>query len=327
MDFLKSYAHQVVSYHPDSARDDLFTELHNELCEEFADWNEEHPDGDEAAFLNAKKDHPMRFATQLAPEGSAYLIGPQFYYSFISAMKIATVVTFVFHLFLGVISALGSGAYLASITRVLFSVPGTLLWVYASIIGVFIALERSGEKATWLDNWNASKLVSSDSHQTISKSETFFDMGISLLGLLWLLDIVQFPSLVFHDGIWISGWIANLPKAFWVMAGVLFVVDIGFCFYKLVRNFWSPNLRFMAIGLNIVWMAVLSFAAARTQLISLDDVTATGMQDLQTLINNVAHGVLLVVIAVLLIDSLKHCWKLFKPGYKSKGSKEAANGY
>jgi hypothetical protein len=55
MDILKSYAHQVVSYHPEKARDDLFTELYNELCEEFDDWQEEHPDGDEAAFLDAKR--------------------------------------------------------------------------------------------------------------------------------------------------------------------------------------------------------------------------------------------------------------------------------
>ena len=326
MDFLKSYAHQVVSYHPENARDDLFTELYNELCEEFADWQEEHPDGNEAAFLDAKKEHPMRFATRLAPEGSAYLIGPQFYYSFISALKIATIVTFGFHLFLGVIAALGSGAYFGSITRVLMSVPGTLVWIYASIIGVFIALEKSGEKATWLDNWNSSKLVPSDSHQAISKSETFFDMGVALLGLLWLLDIVQFPSMVRHDGTWISGWIANLPEVFWVVAGIMLVLDIAFCIFKLVRNFWSPNLRFMAIGFNIAWMAILSYAAARTQLISLDDVQSTGLQDLQVLINNVVHGTLYVVIALLAFETLNQGWKLYKPRRKVKDSEETVEG-
>ena len=109
MKILKSYAHQVVSYHPEKARDDMFTELYNELCEEFDDWQSEHPDGDEVAFLDAEKDHPMRFATRLAPEGSAYLIGPQFYYSFISALKVATVLTIGFQLFFGAVVSLGSG--------------------------------------------------------------------------------------------------------------------------------------------------------------------------------------------------------------------------
>ena len=324
MDFLKSYAHQVVSYQPEKARDEMFTELYNELCEEFADWHVEHPEGDEAAFLDAMKDHPMRFATRLAPEGSAYLIGPQFYYSFISALKIATIVTVVFHLLLGAIAGLGSGGYFGSIMRLLMSVPGTLIWVYASIIGVFIALEKSGEKATWLDNWTASKLVPSDSHRPISKSETFADLAFSLLALLWLLDVVQFPSMVRHDGAWITGWSVNLPESIWVAIGIMLVVDIAFCIYRLVKNFWSPRLRLMSVAFNIVWMALLSYAAARTQLISLSDVESARTLDLQTLINKITHGILYIVIVVLAFDTLKHSWRLLKPKRKELGSKVLA---
>ncbi len=317
MDFLKSYAHQVVSYHPEKARDDMFTELYNELCEEFADWHVEHPEGDEAAFLDAIKDHPMRFATRLAPEGSAYLIGPQFYYSFISALKIATIVTVIFHLFLGAIAGLGSsGNYFGSIMRLLMSVPGTLVWVYASILGVFIALEKSGEKATWLDDWTASKLVPSDSHRPISKSETFADLGFSLLALLWLLDVVQFPSMVRQDGVWISGWSVNLSESIWVAIGIMLVVDIAFCIYRLVKNFWSPRLRLMSVAFNIAWMAILSYAAARTQLISLSDVDSARTLDVQTLINKIIHGILYVVIVVLAVDTLNHCWRLLMPQRK-----------
>ena len=50
MDVLKSYAYQVVSYHPEKARDDLFTEIYDELCEEFQDWQEMNP-GKSAAIL------------------------------------------------------------------------------------------------------------------------------------------------------------------------------------------------------------------------------------------------------------------------------------
>jgi len=38
MDLLKSYAHQVVSCHPEKGRDDLFAEVYDELCEKFKDW-------------------------------------------------------------------------------------------------------------------------------------------------------------------------------------------------------------------------------------------------------------------------------------------------
>ncbi|MFT5138379.1 MAG: hypothetical protein ACI9H8_001735 [Lysobacterales bacterium] len=313
MDFLKSYAHQVVSYHPEKGRDELFTELYNELHEEFADWQDEHPEGDEITFLDAQKDHPIRFATRLAPEGSAYLIGPQFYYSFISALKVATVVTIGLHLFLGAISALSSGAYFGSFTRLLVAVPATLIWIYASIIGVFIALEKSGEKATWLDNWSASKLSPIDSHQPISKGETFTDLGISLLGLLWLLDIVQFPLVIGRDGGWITGWTANLPESIWLVIGIFLAIDIAYCVFRLVKNFWSPQLRYLTMIFNIAWIALLSYVASQTQLISLNDIETVKMQGLETLINNVVHGVLYVIVVILAVDTLKHGWKLLHP--------------
>ena len=93
MELLKSYAHQVASYHPAKDRDELFAEVYDELCEEFADWSASHPGGDEVAFLNANRQHPMRHATHLAGEHQNYLIGPQFYYSFIEALKAAAGIT------------------------------------------------------------------------------------------------------------------------------------------------------------------------------------------------------------------------------------------
>lgn len=319
MDYLKSYAHQVVSYHPEKGRDELFAELYDELCEEFADWHAEHPEGDEAAFLDAEKEHPMRFATSLAPEGSGYLIGPQFYYSFISALKVATVVTIGVHLIIGAITALASGAYLGSLTRLLWAVPGTLVWVYASIIGVFIALEKSDEKATWLDNWSASKLVPIDSHQPISRSETFTDLGISLLLLLWLLDVIQFPAVIRHDDTWITGWTVNLPDEIWVLLGILLVLDIGYCIYRLVRTYWTPKLRVTSIVFNIAWIALLSYVASQSNLISGSEIEVAGIENLHSLINKVTRGILYIAVLILAVDTLNHCRKLLLPKQKNWG--------
>lgn len=323
MDILKSYAHQVVSYHPEKGRDELFAELYDELCEEFADWQAEHPDGDEAAFLDAEKDHPMRFATSLAPEGSAYLIGPQFYYSFISALKIATVVTIGVHLLIGVIPAVASGSYFQAMMRLMMAVPGTLLWVYACILGVFIAMEKSGEKASWLDNWSASKLLPIDSHRPISKSETFFDLGISLVWLLWLLDIIEFPGVVFHDGAWVTGWTVNLPGIAWVVLGIVLVLDIAYSIIRLVKAYWTPRLRLTSIAFNIAWIALLSYLAAQAPLISGSEIEVAGIDDLQILINRVTSGVLYFIVAILAIDTLKHCWRLMKPNRKILGGRQS----
>ena len=165
-----------------------------------------------------------------------------------------------------------------------------------------------------------------ESHQLISKGETFFDLGVALIGLLWLVDIVQIPSLVRHNGSWVSGWVANLPNAFWVTAGILLVLDILYCIFRLVRNFWSPKLRLTSIVFNIAWMALLSYAASQSELISLGSADAAGMEDLQVVINNVVSGSLFVVVVILAFDTLNHGWRLYKPSHKKMVSKAVSKG-
>ena len=104
MELLKAYARQVVSYHPAKQRDELFAEIYDSLCEEYSDRRAAEPDLSEAGFLNRFKSHPMRYATELASDGTAYLVGPQFYFSFLSALKIAAAMVVVFHV---VIAAVG----------------------------------------------------------------------------------------------------------------------------------------------------------------------------------------------------------------------------
>ena len=186
MDVLKSYAHQVVSYHPEKARDDLYAEVYDELCEEFKDWQEVNPGKSEANFLDANREHPMKYATRLAAEGSAYLVGPQFYFSFISALKIGATLTVVAYLALAAIYASVSGFHLGTFLRVLSGIPLTLLWVSAAILGVFIALEKSGERASWLDKWSAADLEPIDDNKPMPRGSTLFNLGFSVLALLWV---------------------------------------------------------------------------------------------------------------------------------------------
>ena len=145
MDMLKAYAHEVVSYHPSAQRDDLFAEIYDELCESYSDAKSESPSLSEAEFLDRTKEHPMRFATRLAAADSAYLVGPQFYFSFLQALRIALSLVFVFHVVVGAVTALAGGNVWSSFWRSMASVPESLLWVGACVLGVFVALEKSGE--------------------------------------------------------------------------------------------------------------------------------------------------------------------------------------
>ncbi len=63
MNLLKAYVHQVVSYHPSANRDELFAEIYDEICEEYADKKLADANLSEADFLDSSKQHPMKYAT------------------------------------------------------------------------------------------------------------------------------------------------------------------------------------------------------------------------------------------------------------------------
>ncbi len=314
MNLLKSYSHQVVAYLPEKSRDDLFAEIYDSLCEEFAEWQTRHPGRDEVDFLDERKEHPLRYASRLAAEGTPYLIGPQFYFSFISALKVGASIATAFYLLLGVVLALTSGEYLASFWNAIKLIPGALLWVCAAILGVFIALEKSGERARWLDRWSARDLRPIKSHRPISKGEIYFDLALSILILLWVLDLIQWPSAVRQDGSWLSELVFALPVVFWYALGALLLFDVGFRLMCLAGSFWSPGLRLTAIAGNVLWIALLAYAAVQSPLVTVTDATTTVAADLLALANHSVRGVLWSICLVLAGSALYHLWRLVGKG-------------
>ncbi|MFC1688622.1 hypothetical protein ACFL07_03055 [Pseudomonadota bacterium] len=312
MNVLKSYAHQVVSYHPEKARDDLFAEIYDELCEEFKDWQEMNPGKSEADFLDETKEHPMKYATRLAAEGSAYLIGPQLYFSFISALKIGATLTGLFYLAMAAIYASASGLHLGTFIRVLSGFPLSLLWVSAAILGVFVALEKSGERASWLDKWSAADLEDIDDNKPMSRGNTLFDLGIAVLALLWLVDIIQVPAFIDLANDSVSYWLIDLPDWFWIAVGIMLVFDIAHALFRLTRNFWSPRLRLTTIASNLVWIALLGFAIVQPELLDIQGEPANLSQDLLQMAEKAIRGVLGFVCALLAWDTVIHVWRLWR---------------
>jgi hypothetical protein len=310
MNLLKAYVHQVVSYHPPAVRDELFAEIYDEICEEYADQLAENPALTEAEFLDAGKQHPMRFATQLASDSSSYLVGPQFYFSFLSVMKIGSTITAIIFLILAVIAALASGNHWKSFWQVFWQVPEALLWVNAVILGVFVALEKAGEKATWLENWKSSELKATTGHKTISHGESFFDLSLSTIALLWIFDIIHMPAVVRHNDAWIEDWLIMLPDWCWMAAVIMFFFDMGFSLLRLTRNLWTRNLRLTTIVTNILWLVLLGYVVSQPQLLDIIGSGPKAVTDLIPLINKVLKGGLTVTMIIIAWDTVSHAWRL-----------------
>ena len=314
MNLLEAYVHQVVSYHPPAIRDELFAEIYDEICEEYADQREANPDLSEADFLDTNKQHPMKYATQLASDSSSYLVGPQFYFSFLSALKTGISITAGIFVVLAAIAALASGNYWRTFWQVFFGVPEALLWVSAVILGVFVALEKGGEKATWLEGWKASDLEVADGHQSISRTESFFDLSLSTIALLWIFDIIRMPAVVSHNGVWIEDSVVLLPDWFWMAAAGMFLFDIGFSLLRLTRNLWTRRLRLITIGTNFLWLAMLGFVVAQPQLLDVAGFEPGVVTDLIPSINRAMKVGLIVVMVIVAWDAASHIWRVLNSG-------------
>ena len=190
------------------------------------------------------------------------------------------------------------------------AIPESLLWVSAAILGVFIALEKSGERASWLDDWTASDLKPIDSHQQISRTETFFDLGISTLTLLWLLDIIHFPAVIRHGGVWITEWAIHLPAWFWMVVGAMLVFDVAYCLLRLMRVYWSKQLRLTTIITNVLWIALLAFSIAQPELLSFQDPVPAEFPDFLPIVNKILIVTLVFICIILAWETLTHTWRL-----------------
>ncbi len=310
MKLLKAYVHQVVSYHPPADRDELFAEIYDEICEEYADQLVETPTLSEAGFLDMSKQHPIKYATQLASNSSSYLVGPQFYFSFLSALKTGTSITVGLFLILAVIAALASGDPWRAFYQVMLDIPDALLWVAAVILGIFVAMEKGGEKATWLEGWSANDLKMTDDDQSISRAETFFDLSMSSVALLWIFGVIRFP-LVYQNGQWTEDWVSLLPEWLWAVAAGMLLFDICFAIFRLTRNLWTPQLRLITAGTHVLWLVLLGFVAAQPQLL-IAAGPFIGVTELVPLFNKWLKVALVMVMAIIAWDTASHIWRLLK---------------
>lgn len=181
MELIKGYANKVASFLPAKQRESMRDEIFADLCDEFEEYQTS-----EEAFL-ADKPHPMKYAGQLVEPNYGYLIGPQFYFSYIETLKgIAAIITLIFAGF-AVVEIATSQTLVGLIIDWLYITVYAMLWITAAVTGIFVALERTGERASWLDSWNIDTLKQWQSSYTISRTTIAFELGMSVVLLTWLL--------------------------------------------------------------------------------------------------------------------------------------------
>ncbi|EAR07381.1 hypothetical protein [Reinekea blandensis] len=313
MDLIRAYADKVAGYLPRRIRQETADELYDSLSEQFEERQSHDDECDPMVFVQ-QQPHPIRMATQLGQNESLYLIGPGFYLSFIEAIKMTALVVAVLHVALFAVSAWTSDNLVQAFIQSLFGVPETLGNAVVIIALIFFVLERSGERASWLDRWNAEDLAATE-HAPISKTESLIEINVSAIGFLLFSGAIELPSLADHDGIWLTDLTFNLPGALLMVLCGLLLLDVLFGAVKLVRSVWIPRFRQIQCLLNGVWMVILVLVIDQQPLLSsLNDVDTRVLTGIETGIN----VALLIAIVVMAWESATHLYQLYvkKAGLK-----------
>lgn len=293
MDLIKAYAHQVAGYLPAKEREEVTLEVYDELNADYETQTQQNPELTVESFLNSKS-HPMKLATQLSDEKHTHLIGPMFYFSFIETLKLVLGLIIIFHYALAALISLTTGDWIKVFIQTTFQLPGTLLMVTAIVMGIFIAIERSGGAADWLNDWNVKKLKPVTDLNRASRlgaatqfaTSCFFILLIS--GLLPGLADTLTPELNVID--------LQLPLAFVTVLLTLLVIDAILAAIRFVQDYWSRRQRIATIAVNILWIVTMAV---------LWQLKPWYANDLPMFVLNIMTGIPLVIIAFALWDSVE----------------------
>jgi hypothetical protein len=290
-------------------RSDTADELYDSLCEEFEEKKAE-SDVSEEAFVQSQL-HPIKRATHLGEAEKLYLIGPAFYLSFIQAIKIAAMVVAVIHIGLFGIAAWSSDNLIQAFIQTSSNYVSTFLNV-AVIIGlIFIVIEKTGERADWLDSWSIKDLQRTFGKLKISKFETLIELNVAAIAFLWLTKAIELPAMIRHDGVWLVDILVNIPDVVLsIMIGML-AFDILLAAFKLLRGYWSSLLRVATLGSNIVWIGLLAMVLQVDELVTenmLPELVELG--DIMVGINTAIDVSLVVTIVIIAWDSVTQVYRL-----------------
>ena len=305
MRLVESYLIEVCRFVPSELRDEIARDLREAIAEEIyvlADAHNEDPtDTDVKQVLN-RFGHPLKVAAQYQPH--RYLIGPEVFPAMLQTLRV------VVGLALGVqvlaVIVMGSlEGWSVGPWGLFWMTFEFVLWVIFVVVGVFIAIEYSGEKLGWYETWRVQSLTP-HSMSTISLSDIVTNIVTEGFFLLWWNDVVVLQN-TFPGGVLTVDLMPIWSEYFWffnVVFGILFVLHI----YTLILGVWRKWCLLCEIlaHATLIGLALVLMASGDLVAIGGDLVPNIGLIEVQT----TAKGILLVLLGLTLWDVWVACKNL-----------------
>ncbi len=203
MDLIDRYLQAVRFWVPKTHRqEDLLAELGEDLRSQIEDKEAElgHPlDKTETAAILKRCGSPMMVAGRLGPQ--RHLIGPALFpiYEFVLKMVLLWILVPVFIFIVGPVNLANSGGNWPSAILNTFGDLWSGLFIAAGIVTlVFAIIERTSSHLGSEIKWDPLKLppVRKEERKQPSVLKAVSDLGFNIFGLVWLLLVPQYPSLI-----------------------------------------------------------------------------------------------------------------------------------
>lgn len=304
MQLVESYLYEVGRFLPKEERDELLADLRDDILGEVegaAEAAGRAPDVSDEQEVIARFGHPLKAASRYQKPRA--LIGTDLYPAFIHTLKTVFGVA-VFGLVLVWLIGGETADWRLGPLQLLGMSIDVLLWVFASVVLVFVAIEYSGERLQWYENWKPSAL-SSTSLGVINRQDVITNLISEGFFLLWWNNVVVLlrflPEGAAEQVITLSPiW----ETFFWplnIIFGALFLLH----FYVLVRGVWQRFVLLTEVVGNTALLAIAVVLLGSGDLVLFNDQFPGGFASNAQLVVKVT---LLVVCAATVWD----IWLAFK---------------
>lgn len=179
---------------------------------------------------------------------------------------------------------------------------------------VFAILEREQVRFTALDRWNPAALPEPGHGRAVPRSESVFDLIVSLTMLVWWVDLVQLPSLMHDDG----APVRFIPAPIWGQVFYPFlaalVAGIGLSLIDTIRPWRSTLVSALALTVNAVQIVIVAVILRAGHWVTMAAVPQVSEQanTAELWANRSIHVALLVAATILIADTLHELWRMVK---------------
>ncbi len=297
MDIIESYLSEIGRFLPESRRDELVTEVRDDLLGELEALVEER--GGELTEQDQRDvigrfGHPFKVAARYQP--TKYLIGPELYPAFRQTLRTVFVLAIVLWMAVTVIGYIVSGDSLGPF-QLLGRFIELSIWVVAVVILVFLAIENSGEKLRWYEDWDP-KSLSTGVLNVIRRSDVITNLISEGVFLLWWNDVLSFSRWMPEDAVIELSLSPVWDTFFWPLnlaIGVAFVLH----FYVLVRGVWQRATLLTEVVTNVALLGMVFALLVNGPLLVIEVMPA---EHLQQVVQNTVRMILLVLGGFVLWD-------------------------